>query len=141
LENADPSKKESVIQNLSSDLALICGQKPILTRARKAISGFKIKKGSPVGFKGTLREDRMYDFLERLISFVLPRSRDFHGISQKSIDERGNLTVGVKEHIVFPEIKPEKAKTIFGLEAVVVSNARKKEEAVELYKLLGFPLK
>jgi large subunit ribosomal protein L5 len=141
LENAEPKKKESIIKDISSDLALICGQKPVVTQAKRAISGFKLRKGAIVGIKATLRKDRMHDFLGRLINFALPRSRDFKGISQKSIDKKGNLTIGVKEHIVFPEVKPEKAKTIFGLEVTVVTDAKKREEAVELYKLLGFPLK
>jgi large subunit ribosomal protein L5 len=141
LENVEPKKQESIIKDISSELALVCGQKPVVTRAKKAISGFKLKKGSPVGIKVTLRKNRMYDFLERLLNFALPRSRDFKGISQKSIDQGGNLTIGVKEHIVFPESKPEKAKIIFGVEVTVVPDAQKREEAVELYKLLGFPLK
>lgn len=141
LESADPSKRENLLENISSDLALICSQKPIVTKAKKAISAFKTRKGSPVGLKVTLRRQRMYDFLERLLNFALPRSRDFQGISQNCIDKGGNLTIGIKEHIVFPEIKPEKTKIIFGLEITVVTNAKTREEAVEFFKLLGFPLK
>ncbi len=141
LESVDPSKRENLLESISSDLALICGQKPIITKAKKAISGFKIRKGSSVGLKVTLRRKRMYDFLERLLNFALPRSRDFQGISQDCIDKGGNLTIGIKEHIVFPEIKPEKAKIIFGLEITIVTDAKSREEAIELYKLLGFPLK
>lgn len=141
LENVDPSKRESLLNSIVSDVSIICGQKPIITAAKKAISTFKIRKGSPVGVKVTLRRDKMYDFLDRLINFALPRSRDFNGVSQKCIDKDGNLTIGIKEHIVFPEIKPEKAKVIFGLEVTIVTDAKKKEEAIELYKFLGFPLK
>ncbi|HOA47649.1 MAG TPA: 50S ribosomal protein L5 [Candidatus Paceibacterota bacterium] len=141
LESVDPSKRENIIKDISSNLALICGQKPVVTKARKAIAGFKIREGSPVGIKVVLRKDRMYDFLERVINLALPRSRDFQGISQKSIDKKGNLTIGIKEHIVFPEVKPENSKVIFGMEVTVVVEAKKREEALELYKLLGFPLK
>jgi len=141
LQGIDPAKRSSVIKELSSELALISGQKPVLTRAKKAISGFKIKKGSPVGLKVTLRGDRMYDFLERLINFALPRSRDFQGIKSSAIDKEGNLTIGIKEHIVFPEIQPEKSKIIFGLEVTSVSNAKTREEAIELFRLMGFPIK
>lgn len=137
----DPSKKKLMTEGISSDLALICGQRPILTKAKKAISGFKIRKGSSVGLKVTLRKNRMYDFLARLINLALPRSRDFQGIPEKSIGKEGNLTIGIKEHIVFPEIQPEKAKTIFGLEITVVTNAKSKKEAVELFKLMGFPIR
>lgn len=141
LESADPSKKKSITESFLSDFSLICGQKPVLTKAKQSIAGFKIRKGSTVGIKVSLRKNRMYDFLERLTNLSLPRLRDFQGISQKAIDQGNNLTIGVKEHIVFPEIKPEKVKRIFGLQVTVVSNAEKKEEAVELFKLMGFPIK
>ena len=141
LESVDPSKRENIIKDVSSDLALICGQRPVVTRARKAIAGFKIREGSPIGVKVTLRKNRMYDFLEKVINIALPRSRDFQGIPQKSVDGKGHLTIGVKEHIVFPEVKPEKSKLIFGLEITIVVNAKTREEAIDLYKFLGFPLK
>ena len=120
---------------------MISGQKPIITKARKSISGFKVKKGQPLGAKVTLRGKRMYDFLERLIYIALPRSRDFKGIDQKSLDKSGNLTIGIKEHVCFPEISLEKVKFIFGLEVTIVTNAKKREHALELFKLLGFPIK
>lgn len=141
LNGTDPSKKEALIKSISQDLALISGQKPILTTAKKAVAGFKIRKGSPVGFKITLRKNRAFEFLARLINFALPRSRDFRGILQKSIDKNGNLTIGIREHITFPEIEPEKSKVIFGLEITVVTNAKTREEAVELFRLLGFPIR
>ncbi len=141
LQGVDPAKKESVIKELSSELALISGQKPLLTKARKSISGFKIKKGAPVGLKVTLRGERMYDFLERLIHLALPRSRDFQGIKSSAVDKQGNLTIGIKEHIIFPEIQPEKSKIIFGLEVTLVTNAKKREEAIELFRLMGFPIR
>lgn len=128
-------------ETILKDLSLICGQKPVLTSARKSIAGFKLKKGEAIGAKVTLRKKRMWDFLERVINIALPRTRDFQGISEKSIDENGNLTIGFKEHIVFPEVAPEKASLIFGLEATIVTTAKTKEEAKALFKLLGFPLK
>lgn len=123
------------------DLKLISGQRPVLKKARKSIAGFKIREGMAVGAAVTLRKKRMSDFLERLINIVLPRSRDFQGIDEKTVDKGGNLTVGVKEHIVFPEIQPEKAKTIFGLEITIVTTAKNRQEGLELLKLLGFPIK
>ena len=134
-------ERERIINHISEDLSLIAGQKPKLIKSKKSISGFKIRKGVEIAVLVTLRGKRMYDFLERLIYLVLPRSRDFKGINQKSIDERGNLTVGFREHINFPEIFTEKEKTIFGFEITVVVNAKSKKEGVELYKLLGFPIK
>ena len=141
LNNTDPSNRESIIKNISSETALICGQKAILTKSKKAIAGFKTRKGSPSGIKVTLRGSRMYDFLERLINTAIPRTRDFQGFKEKSVDKNGNLTIGVKEHIIFPEIQPEKTKNIFGLEISVISSAKNKEEAIELFRLLGFPIK
>ena len=123
------------------DLALIAGQKPVLRNAKKSISGFKTRRGMPIGEMCTLRGKKMYDFLERLIHIGLPRSRDFKGIDPKSFDEKGNLTVGIKEHIAFPEVSPEKAKQIFGFEITVATTAKTKEEGLELLRLLGFPIK
>jgi large subunit ribosomal protein L5 len=134
-------EQKKICQNISDDLSLICGQRPQITVAKKSISGFKIRKGLPLGARVTLRGQRMYDFLERLIHIGLPRSRDFRGIDQKSFDEKGNLTIGIKEQIIFPEILPEKAKNIFGLEITVVTTAKKKEEGIELLRLMGFPIK
>lgn len=123
------------------DLSLITGQKPALRKARKSIASFKLRKGMTIGAVCTLRRERMYDFLDRLIHIALPRTRDFKGIPLKSIDKEGNLTIGIKEHIVFPEVSPEKAKFIFGLEITIVTTAKNRKEAQELFKLLGFPLK
>jgi len=136
---SDEQKK--IYEAILNDLALITGQRPVLTRAKKSISGFKIRQGLPIGAKVTLRGKRMTDFLERLIHIGLPRSRDFRGIEEKSFDKAGNLTVAIKEHISFPEILPEKVKTIFGFEITVVTTAKKREEGLELLKLLGFPIK
>jgi len=136
------SEEQKKIQDfILEDLSLICGQRPILTRAKKSISGFKIRKGMPVGAAVILREKMMINFLERLIHLALPRSRDFRGIDSKSVDKEGNLTISIQEHIAFPEISPEKAKFIFGLEITIVTTAKSKEEGIELLRLLGFPIK
>lgn len=135
------NEQKKIQESILHDLALITGQRPVLTRARKSISGFKIREGMPVGAQVTLRGKRMFDFLERLIHIALPRSRDFRGIDPKSFDKEGNLTVGIKEHIAFPEISPEKVKSIFGFEVTVVTTAKNKEEGETLLKLLGFPIR
>ncbi len=135
-------EEQKKIQNaVLEDLKLVCGQKAILRMAKKSIASFKTRKGQAIGAAVTLRKKRMYDFLERLIQITLPRSRDFQGISQKGFDKRGNLTIGIKEHIVFSEVSPEKAKNIFGLEITITTNARNKEEGAALLKLMGFPIK
>jgi large subunit ribosomal protein L5 len=134
-------EQRKIEESILNDLSLICGQRAVLTRARKSISGFKIKKGMAIGAKVTLRKKRMNDFLERLIHIALPRSRDFRGIEKSSVDQKGNLTIAIKEQIAFPEILPEKAKFIFGFEITVVTTAKSKEEGLELLKLLGFPIK
>jgi large subunit ribosomal protein L5 len=134
-------EQKKILDSICQDLALISGQKPILTKAKKSISGFKIRKGLPIGAKVTLRRKRMDDFLERLIQIALPRSRDFRGIDVSSFDKKGNLTIAIREQIAFPEVSPERTKNIFGLEITIVTNARKREEAIELFKLLGFPIK
>jgi len=136
---SDEQKK--VFTAVLDDLSLICGQKPILTKAKKAIAAFKTRKGMPIGTMITLRGNRMYDFLEKVINIALPRSRDFRGIEQKSFDKKGNLTISIKEHIVFPEILPEKIKNIFGFEITVVNTSKTRESGIELLKLLGFPIK
>ncbi len=130
------------IQNLIvQDLSLIAGQKANLVKSKKSIAGFKLREGLEIGAVVTLRKSRMWDFLERLVYLSLPRSRDFKGLNLKSIDKKGNLSIGFKEHIMFPEIFTEKEKTIFGLEVTVVVKAKNKEEGLALYKLLGFPMK
>lgn len=136
---SDEQKK--IHKAILNDLVLITGQKLVLTRAKKSISGFKIRQGMPVGAQATLRGKRMFEFLERLIHIALPRSRDFRGIDPKSFDREGNLTTAIKEHIAFPEISPEKVKNIFSFETTVVTTARSREEGIELLKLLGFPIK
>jgi large subunit ribosomal protein L5 len=134
-------EQKKISEAILNDVSLIAGQKPTLTLAKKSISSFKIRQNLPVGARVTLRGKKMFDFLERLINIGIPRSRDFRGINQKSIDKKGNLTIGIKEQISFPEISPEKTKNIFGFEVTVVTTAKTKEEGVELFKALGFPIK
>lgn len=140
--NEASSEERKKIQNLLlQDLNLIAGQKLVLTKAKKSISAFKIREGLPIGAMCTLRRKKMYDFLERLISIGLPRSRDFKGIDEKAIDKSGNLTIGIKEHIVFPEVSPERAKQIFGFQVIISTTAKTREEGIWLLKFMGFPIK
>lgn len=134
-------REEKERQEVEKYLALITGQKPAERPARLAIAAFKTRKGLIVGLKVTLRGRRMHDFLSRLVNIALPRTRDFQGIDRKSFDEKGNLTIGLKENIVFPEMIGEDYRFLFGLEVTVVTTAKKKEEGVELLKLMGFPIK
>lgn len=131
--------KKEAIEAVEKHLALITGQKPSPRPARIAVSSFKTRQGMTVGYKVTLRGKRMYDFLDKLVGFAIPRTRDFRGIPLKSVDASGNLTVGIKEHIVFPEMVGEDVRNIFGLEVTIVTGARKRDEAAELFRLLGFP--
>ncbi|MFA5368489.1 MAG: 50S ribosomal protein L5 [Candidatus Paceibacterota bacterium] len=124
-----------------SNLSQIIGQTPVLTVARKSIASFKLREGTNVGAMATLRGKKMYDVLEKLVNVVLPRSRDFRGISLSAVDASGNLNLGIKEHIIFPEISPEKSVIILGLQIIVVTNAKNKEEGLELFRLLDFPIK
>jgi len=136
-----PDEQRKIHTPFLEDLATICGQKPILTKSKGSISSFKTRKGMPLGAKVTLRGKKMDNFLTRLIDIALPRTRDFQGINRSSIDNNGNLTIGIKEHICFPEVSPEQIKFIFGLEVIVNTTAKSKEEGIELLKLLGFPIK
>jgi large subunit ribosomal protein L5 len=133
----DEGQKEAIKQQL----ALIAGQQPAGRPAKKAISGFKTRKGTIVGYSVTLRRRRMYDFLNRMLYVALPRKRDFRGLNQGAIDECGNLTIGFKEHNLFPEMAGKDIKHLFGLEVTIVTDAKTREEARELFTLLGFPFK
>lgn len=139
--NKTSDEQKKTYKLIFDDLASICAQKPILTKAKKSISGFKLREGMSIGAKVTLRGRKMNDFLERVIHIALPRFRDFRGIDLKSFDKEGNLTIAIKEHIVFPEVSSEKAKNIFGFEITVVTTAKNREESIELLRLLGFPIK
>ncbi len=135
------ARETATIEKMEKDLAKLTGQKPAVRKAKKSISGFKVRQGMAIGMMITLRGKRMYDFIDRLISIALPRSRDFHGLDPKSFDKQGSLSIGIKEHSIFPEITYESLKDIFGLEISVVTTAKSQEEGKELLKLIGFPIK
>lgn len=123
----------------SGDLTLIAGQKAVVNKAKKSIANFKLREGVDVGCKVTLRRDRMYEFLDRLVTIALPRVRDFRGVSERSFDGHGNYAVGIKEHIVFPEIDYDKAETVRGMDIVIVTTAKTNAEARELLAGFGMP--
>ena len=129
------------VTSAANDLALIAGQKPVITRARKAISTFKVRENMPIGAKVTLRKTRMYEFLDRLVTIALPRIRDFRGLDPKSFDGSGNFALGVKEHIVFPEIDYDKAEAMLGLDIVVCTTAKTDNEARALLRAFNFPFR
>ncbi|MEC8060763.1 MAG: 50S ribosomal protein L5 [Pseudomonadota bacterium] len=135
-EAVQDSKK---VQAAVADLTLIAGQKPVVTRAKKSIAGFKLREGMPIGAKVTLRRDRMFEFVDRLINIALPRVRDFRGLNPRSFDGRGNYSMGLKEQIVFPEIDYDKVDTIRGLDIIVVTTASTDDEARELLRGFNFP--
>jgi len=134
-------KEDKTIERISKDLTMILGQKPVFRKAKKSISGFKLRQGVNVGISITLRGKRMYDFLDRLISISLPRSRDFRGIDSKNFDKMGNLNFGIKESSIFPEVNYENVKDVFGLEITVVTTAKNRERGIELLRQIGFPIK
>ncbi|MDA3915380.1 MAG: 50S ribosomal protein L5 [Deltaproteobacteria bacterium] len=130
-----------IIDSAAAELALIAGQKPIITRAKKPIANFKLRADLPIGCKVTLRREKMYDFFDRLVNIALPRVRDFRGISPKAFDGRGNYSLGITEHIIFPEIDYDKTDSIKGLNVTIVTSAQTDEEGREFLKLLGMPFK
>ena len=134
-------RDEKQHEEVRKHLALITGQKPAPRPAKKAIASFKTRQGLIIGYQVTLRGKRMYDFISRLVNVALPRTRDFRGIDGKSFDSKGNLTIGIKEHIVFPEMIGEDYRFLFGLEVTVVTNTKRREEGVELLRLMGFPIR
>jgi len=129
------------LNNAMEELALIAGQKPVMTSARKSIATFKLREGMPIGCKVTLRSQKMYEFLERLVNMALPRIRDFHGITGKNFDGKGNFAFGIKEQIVFPEINYEKVEDVRGLDVVICTSAKTDEEAKCLLTSFNLPLK
>ena len=129
------------LESAAKELATITGQKAVITRAKKSIAGFKLREGMPIGCKVTLRGDRMYDFLDKFISFALPRIRDFKGVSPKSFDGRGNYAFGVREQIIFPEINYDKIASIHGMDVVFVTSAKTDEEGRALLKYMGMPFR
>lgn len=133
-------KEENRLTEIRESLQMITGQKVIATKAKKAIAGFKTREGLEVGMRTTLRGKRMWQFLDRLIHVALPRVRDFQGITRSSVDSYGNLSIGIKEHMVFPEIIPEKVQTMFGFQITVVTTAKDKKAGEKLFELVGLPL-
>ncbi|MFE8703841.1 50S ribosomal protein L5 [Cytobacillus sp. FJAT-54145] len=135
----DAVQNAKALDNAVEELATITGQKPVVTRAKKSIAGFRLREGMPIGAKVTLRGERMYEFFDKLISVSLPRVRDFRGISKKSFDGRGNYTLGVKEQLIFPEIDYDKVSKVRGMDIVIVTTANTDEEARELLTQFGMP--
>jgi len=137
----EASQNAKALESSISELATITGQKPVVTRAKKAIAGFKLRQGMPVGVMVTLRSERMYAFLDRLIGLALPRIRDFRGISPKSFDGRGNYTLGIKEQLIFPEIKYDSIEQIRGMDVSIITTAKTDEEGRALLKEMGMPFR
>lgn len=132
---------KKVVDNAMNDMALITGQKPVITRARKSVAGFKIRDGWPIGCRVTLRRERMYEFLDRLISVALPRVRDFRGINGKAFDGRGNFSLGVREQIIFPEVEYDKIDALRGMDITITTSARNDEEGRALLQGFEFPFR
>ena len=137
----EAKENAKAIEAASGDMAIVTGQKPITTKAKKSIANFKLREGMPIGCKTTLRADKMYSFADRLINVALPRVRDFHGISGEAFDGRGNYTLGIKEQLIFPEIQYDKIDKIRGMDIIFVTTAETDEEAKELLTLFGMPFR
>lgn len=135
----DAVQNSKALDSAVEELSLISGQKPVITRAKKSIAGFRLREGMPIGVKVTLRGERMYEFLQKLISVSLPRVRDFRGVSKKAFDGRGNYTLGVKEQLIFPEVNYDKVSKVRGMDVVIVTTSNTDEEARELLAQLGMP--
>ncbi|ALP37383.1 50S ribosomal protein L5 [Paenibacillus sp. IHB B 3084] len=135
----DAVQNSKVLDSAVSDMQLIAGQKPVITRAKKSIAGFKLRENMPIGVKVTLRGERMYYFLDKLFNITLPRVRDFHGVSTKAFDGRGNYTLGLKEQLIFPEIEYDQVDKVRGMDIVIVTTAKTDEESRELLTQLGMP--
>nr|WP_274457742.1 50S ribosomal protein L5 [Alicyclobacillus cycloheptanicus] len=137
----EATQNPKVIDSALEDLTLIAGQKPVVTRAKKSIAQFRVRQGMPIGVKVTLRGERMYHFLDKLMNVALPRVRDFRGVSPRAFDGRGNYTLGLREQLIFPEIDYDKVDKVRGMEVVVVTTARSDEEARALLSALGMPFR
>ena len=132
-------ENEKILDAAARDMAIITGQKPVITKAKKSIANFKIREGMPIGCKVTLRGDRMYEFLDRLVNLALPRVRDFRGVNSNSFDGRGNYALGIKEQLIFPEIEYDKIDKVRGMDINIITTAHTDEEAKELLTLMGAP--
>ena len=137
----EAKENTKVLDSVVNDIATITGQKPIVTKAKKSVANFKLREGMPIGVKVTLRQDKMWEFIDRLFNIALPRVRDFRGISADSFDGRGNYALGIKEQLIFPEIEYDKIDKIRGLDIVIVTTAKTDEEARELLSLMGAPFR
>jgi large subunit ribosomal protein L5 len=135
----EATQDKKKVETAAGELELIAGQKPVITKAKKSIAQFKLREGMPIGCKVTLRRDRMYEFLDRLVTIALPRVRDFRGLNPKSFDGRGNYALGLKEQIVFPEINYDEIDKVRGMDVIVTTTAKTDEEARELLRLFNFP--
>ena len=135
----EASQDKKKVQTAAAEMALIAGQKPVITIAKKSIAQFKLREGMPIGCKVTLRRERMYEFLDRLITVAMPRIRDFRGLNPKSFDGRGNYAMGLKEQIIFPEISYDQIEKVRGMDVIVTTTAKTDDEARELLRLFGFP--
>ncbi|RDC60275.1 50S ribosomal protein L5 [Alteripontixanthobacter maritimus] len=135
----EASQDKKKVQTAAEELALIAGQKPVITKAKKSIAQFKLREGMPIGTKVTLRRERMYEFVDRLVTIAMPRIRDFRGLNPKSFDGNGNYAMGLKEQIVFPEISYDRIDVVRGLDVIVTTSAKTDDEARELLRLFGFP--
>ena len=133
------SQDKKKVTTALEEMQLIAGQRPVITKAKKSIAGFKLREGMPIGVKVTLRGERMYEFLERLVTIAMPRIRDFRGLNPKSFDGRGNFAMGLKEQIIFPEISYDKIEAVRGMDVIVTTTANTDDEAREMLKLFGFP--
>ena len=132
---------KGLLEKVVTDLTSICGQKPVITHARKSIAGFKVREDMPLGVKVTLRKTRMYEFLDRLVNIALPRVRDFRGLNPNAFDGRGNYAMGIKEHIIFPEINYDQIDQVWGMDIVIATTARTDDEARALLKAFNFPFR
>ena len=141
LSGADKQQRESLLAEATKCITLITGQKPETRLAKQSIAGFKLREGEVVGLRVTLRKQRMYDFIDRLVKMIFPRVRDFRGLPLTIIDPRGILNIGMKEHVVFPELSQEEFRKIYGIEITVVPSTRKRDHAIALYRAHGFPLR
>ena len=135
----EASQDKKKVQTAADEMQLIAGQKPVITKAKKSIAQFKLREGMPIGCKVTLRRERMYEFLDRLITIAMPRIRDFRGLNPRSFDGRGNYAMGLKEQIIFPEISYDKIEKVRGMDVIVTTSAKTDDEARELLRLFGFP--
>ncbi len=137
----EATQDKKLVDNAADELTMIAGQKAVSTKAKRSVSNFKLREGMPIGARVTLRDHRMYEFLDRLVTVALPRVRDFRGINDKSFDGRGNYSMGITEHIIFPEIDLDKVNKIMGMDITFVTTAKTDQEALALLKLLGLPFK